>query len=44
MLLKERDDPLQQLATPSDDVLAEVFSMVVVPLGHVHPPHAEELT
>jgi hypothetical protein len=42
VLLKERNDPLQQVTTPSDDVLAEVLPMVVVPLVHVHPPHTEE--
>ena len=43
MLLKERNDPLQQVIATTDDVAVEVFSVVVRPPIDVHPTYAEEL-
>ena len=42
MLAEERNDRFHQSRTRVDDVLAQMLAVVVMPLVHVEPSHAEE--
>src|SRR5438270_11919841 len=44
MRLEERNDRLQELRSSANEVLMEVFRVVVVPTVHVDPANPEELT
>ena len=44
MLPEERDHPLQQILSTTNDVAVEVLPVVVMPPVDVHLPRSEELT
>src|SRR5206468_8403779 len=43
MLLKERDDRLEEVCAPSHDEAVEVLPVIVIPVVDEHLTHSEEL-